>query len=164
MRAVSVNGNPTARAAATAAATRSVATPMSKSGLSLLPVASSMEPPTRPTEAPSRMVSAASAGASAKHFSRSALTGRSVASAMARQCASASSRVTLPSRRPSVPASAPLEVASAWKPSAARMRAEPASHGFGITNAPGASWRARKRAAFSLWLTVMMGLLGPPIF
>ena len=59
---------------------------------------------------------------------------------------------------------APLEVASAWKPSAARMRAEPASQGFGITNAPGASWRARKRAAFSLWLTVMMGLLGPPIF
>ena len=41
---------------------------------------------------------------------------------MARACASASSRVTLPSRRPNVPAEAPLEVASAWKP---RPREEP---------------------------------------
>jgi hypothetical protein len=63
-----------------------------------------------------------------------------------------------------MPAEAPLEVARAWKPSAARMRAEPASHGLGITKAPGASWRARKRMALSLWLTVMVGLLEPSIF
>src|SRR5207244_4492289 len=84
------------------------------------------------------MVSAAASGASPKPFSRSAETGSSVAATMARACASASSRVTLPSRRPRTPAEAPLDVASAWKPSAARMRTDPASQGFGITNAPGA--------------------------
>ena len=62
---------------------------------------------------------------------------------------SASSRVTLPSRRPRMPAEAPLDVASAWKPSPARMRAEPASHGLGITKAPvpgaarGSGWPCR---------------------
>ena len=98
------------------------------------------------------MVSAAALGASPKPFSRSAETGRAVAATMARACASASSRVTFPSRRPSVPAQAPLDVASAAKPSPARTRAEPASHGLGITKAPGRSWRARNRAALSLWL------------
>src|SRR5574341_508792 len=39
------------------------------------------------------------------------------------------------SLRPRAEAEAALEVANAWKPSPARMRAEPASHGFGITNA-----------------------------
>src|SRR5687767_8547023 len=105
------------------------------------------------------MVSAAPFGASAKHFSRSADTGRSVASTMSFACASASSRVTLPSRRPSVPAEAPLEVASAWKPSAARMRAEPASHGLGITNASGPVCSARKRTALSCWVVAMIVLL-----
>ena len=95
------------------------------------------------------MVSAASAGASPKPFSRSADTGRSVAVTMARACASASVRVTRPSRRPSAPAQAPLDVASAAKPSPASTRADPPSHGFGITNAPGPSWSARNRAAFS---------------
>ena len=122
---------------------------MSNSGLSLSPVASSIDPPTSPTPAARRMVSAAASGASAKHFSRSAETGRSVASTIARACASASSRVTLPSRRPSMPAEAPLDVASAWKPSAVRMRAEPASHGFGITNAPGDSCSFRNASALS---------------
>src|SRR6266446_1792691 len=118
-----------------------------------------MEPPTSPTSAARRMVSAATAGASPKPFSRSAETGRSVASTMARPCASASSRVTLPSRRPRTPAAAPLEVASAWKPSPARMRADPASQGLGITKTPGASWSARNRAALSLWLAVMRSSL-----
>ena len=76
------------------------------------------------------MVSAAALGSSAKQFSKSADTGRSVASTMALACARASSRVTMPSRLPSVPACAPLEVASAWKPRPARMRAEPASQAF----------------------------------
>src|SRR5262249_24739654 len=53
---------------------------------------------------------------------------------------------------------APLDVASAWKPSAARTRAEPASHGLGITKAPGPSWRARNRMALSLWVAVMGGV------
>src|SRR5712664_1330313 len=114
-----------------------------------------MEPPTSPASAASRMVSAAACGASPKPFSRSAETGRSVAMTMARACASASSRVTLPSRRPKVPAEAPLEVARAWKPSPARMRAEPASHGFAMTNAPGCSCSARNRFALSLWLVVI---------
>src|SRR5947208_2390130 len=102
------------------------------------------------------MVSAAASGASPKPFSRSADTGSSVACTMARAWASASSRVTLPSRRPRVPAQAPLEVASAWKPSPARMRAEPASQGFGITNAPGPWCRARKRATLSFSLMVCL--------
>ena len=42
------------------------------------------------------------------------------------------------------------------------MRAEPPSHGLGITKAPGASCRARNRAAFSLWLIGMTALLGWP--
>src|SRR5260370_1202055 len=71
-----------------------------------------------------------------------------------------SSRLGLP--RPRVPAWAPLEVARAWKPSAARMRAEPPSHGLGITKAPGAWCSARNRAAFSLWLIGMTALLGWP--
>src|SRR4051812_25437239 len=33
------------------------------------------------------------------------------------------------------------------------------SHGFGIKKAPGPSWRARKRAALSLWVG-LMGLRG----
>src|SRR5438093_685872 len=93
---------------------------------------------------------AAAAGESPKPFSRSAETGRSVASTMARAWASASSRVTLPSRRPSVPAQAPLEVASAWKPRPARMRAEPGSQGLGITNAPGPWCSCRNRRVLSL--------------
>src|SRR3989442_205937 len=101
------------------------------------------------------MVSAAASGASPKPFSRSAETGRSVAITMARACASASSRVTLPSRRPSTPAQATLEVASAWEPRPARMRADPAYHGLGITNAPGPLCNARKRAALSSWLMVI---------
>src|SRR5438445_424376 len=81
--------------------------------MALSPVASSIEPPTSPTPPARRIVSAAAAGASPKPFSRSAETGRSVAAAIARQWASASSRVTAPSRLPSTPACAPLEVASA---------------------------------------------------
>jgi len=41
--------------------------------------------------------------------------------------------------RPMAQAEAALDVASAWKPRPARMRAEPTSHGFGITKAPGPS-------------------------
>ena len=54
---------------------------------------------------------------------------------------------------------APLDVASAGKPSAVSTRAEPASHGLAITNARGPWWSARKRAALSLWLIVMADLL-----
>ena len=96
-----------------------------------------IEPPTSPTPAARRIVSAAAAGVSPKPFSRSAETGSSVAAAMARQWASASSRVTVPSRLPSTPACAPLEVASAGNPSAASTRAEPASQALAMTNARG---------------------------
>ena len=40
-----------------------------------------------------------------------------------------------------------LVLASAWKPSAASTRAEPASHGFGITNGS-PSWSARNASRF----------------
>ena len=55
---------------------------------------------------------------------------------------------TPPSRRPSVKAKPELVVASASKPSAARTRAEPASHGFGMTNGS-PSWSALNAAALS---------------
>ena len=57
-----------------------------------------------------------------------------------------------PSRRPSVKARPALVVVSASKPSDARMRAVPASHGFGTTNAPGRACSARNRSPFSTWL------------
>ena len=53
--------------------------------------------------------------------------------------ASASSRVSRPSLRPTAEAEAAPDVANAWKPRQARMRAEPTSHGFGIMKAPGPS-------------------------
>ena len=63
-------------------------------------------------------------------------------------CATTSSSVTPPSRRPSVNAKPELVVASALKPSASSTRAEPASHGFGITNGS-PSCSAANAAAFS---------------
>lgn len=60
-----------------------------------------------------------------------------------------------PSFRPRAQAEAALEVASASKPTPARMRAEATSQGFGITNMPGPSCSARKRAAFSFWVLPM---------
>src|SRR5271169_6474651 len=101
VRPVSVNGNGSARAAAAAAAMRSVAWPSSKIGAPGLPLASSIEQPTSPDSAASLIVSATISGASPKPFSRSAETGRSVASQITRDWANASSRVTRPSRRPS---------------------------------------------------------------
>src|SRR6266480_4049733 len=65
----------------------------------------------------------------------------------------------MPSRRPSTPADAPLEVAKAGKPSPARIRAEPASQALAITKKPGSWCNARKRLAFSIWLDVMLRLL-----
>ena len=95
------------------------------------------------------MVSATPAGSSANAFSRSAETGRLVAAAIAAACPSASSRVTAPSRRPSVAANPPLVVASAAKPSEASSRAEPASHGLGSSSGSGPSCRARNTRARS---------------
>jgi hypothetical protein len=68
------------------------------------PVESSTEAPAIPVLPASRSVSATPSGATAKQRSRSALTGSGVAAAISRAWASASSRVTKPSRRPSVPA------------------------------------------------------------
>ena len=62
-------------------------------------------------------------------------------------CAIASSRVTLPSRRPSVAAKPLLVVASAPNPSAASTRAEPASHGFGSNSGSPGTCRARNPSA-----------------
>jgi hypothetical protein len=57
-----------------------------------------------------------------------------VAASTARACSTTSSRVTSPSCRPSVKAKPALVVASASNPSAPNTFAEPASHGFGMTN------------------------------
>src|SRR6185312_7129301 len=65
----------------------------------------------------------------------------------------------MPSRRPSIPADAPLDVASATKPSPARMRAEPASQALPIRKAPGWACNAWKRLALSAWVAVMVRLL-----
>src|SRR4051812_39094608 len=147
-RAVSVNGKGSDRAASTAAATRSVARPMSNICAPACPGESSIDPPTSPTAAAARMARAVSAGASPKPFSRSAETGRSVAAQMIFDCAMDSSIETLPSRRPSVPADAPLDVASAGNPSEARMRAVPPSQQLAMRNVPDAC-RSRKRVARS---------------
>src|SRR6186713_3302956 len=74
--------------------------------------------------------------------------GSSVTPASVATCWTISSSVTFPSRRPSVNANPELVVASASKPSASNTRAEPASHGFGITNGSPA-WSSRKAVAFS---------------
>src|SRR3954470_10674413 len=73
-------------------------------------------------------------------------TGMPTASASNEVCAITSSSVTSPSARPSVNANPELVVASALKPSSSSMRAEPASHGFGITNGS-PSWRGRNASA-----------------
>ncbi len=70
---------------------------------------------------------------SANPFSRSADTGSGVAATIAAEWASASSRVTELSTRPSVAANPLLVVASASKPSEASSFADPASHGFGMS-------------------------------
>jgi len=64
-------------------------------------------------------------GASAECFGRT----KSVALRIARALASASSPVSLPSRRPSVSAAEPLEVAKASRPTPVRILTEPTSQG-----------------------------------
>src|SRR5205085_10636739 len=59
---------------------------------------------------------------------------------------------TAPRRRPSGKAKPELVVASARKPTPASIRAEPASHGFGITKGS-PSWSARNTRAFSACVT-----------
>src|SRR3954465_5841676 len=75
-------------------------------------------------------------------------TGIDTAFARRRVCSTTSSRVTSPSARPSVNAKPELVVASALKPSSSSIRAEPTSHGFGITNGS-PSWRARNAVLVS---------------
>ena len=109
-----------------------------------------MEQPASPTSTARRTVSATSSGESAKPFSRSALTGRSVAPTRSAAWASASSRVTLPSLRPRVAACPALVVASAWKPTTARALAVPTSQALASSSGSGPWWSARKRAARSV--------------
>src|SRR3954466_8864659 len=75
-------------------------------------------------------------------------TGIDTARASRRVCSTTSSSVTSPSARPSVNAKPELVVASALKPSSSSMRAEPASHGFGMTNGPPPG-RARNSAVLA---------------
>src|ERR1700749_2582292 len=123
-------------------------------GSSSLPVKSSTEHPARPASTARATVRATPAGSSAKQFSRSAETGSSVAATIAAAWARASSRLTEPSRRPSVAAYPELVVGSAWKPSEASSLAEPWSHGFGSSSGFPGRCRSRNRAAFSLWVVI----------
>ena len=64
-----------------------------------------------------------------------------------------SSSVTFPSRRPRVNAKPELVVAIAWKPSASKTLADPASQAFGMTKG-GPAWRARNASAFAIWSAI----------
>ncbi|SHW94637.1 Uncharacterised protein [Mycobacteroides abscessus subsp. abscessus] len=100
-----------------AAVMRSTASASGKIGASGRPVASSIDPPTSPEAAASRMVIAMSPMVGPP-FSKSADTGRCVAAAICAALASVSAwpiRLA-PSRRPSAKASPALVVANAGKP------------------------------------------------
>ena len=88
-------------------------------------------------------------GSSAKQFSRSADTGRSVAATIEAACARASSRLTEPSSRPRVAANPLLVVARASNPSQASSLADPASQGLGMSSGIGPPCSERNCAALS---------------
>src|SRR3954469_2621659 len=69
----------------------------------------------------------------------------STASVRAATCAPTSSSVAAPSARPSVNAKPLLVVASAANPSDSSTRAEPTSHGLGMTKG-GPAWSSAKRS------------------
>ena len=155
MRAVSVNGNPTRPRGRHRGATSSEATPMSKSGLSLCrwrPDGAAHEP----DRGAEPMVSAARPARGRNP--RDPRHRQTVAPAMVRQCASASSRhlaVAAAERAGLAP--------SRWRaPEAERRDARRAGvPGVRITNAPGAHGGHGSGRPFA-WLTVD-GPLGPPI-
>src|ERR1700761_9530658 len=118
---------------------------------------SSTETPARPAPTASRAVSATPSGSSANPFSRSADTGTSLADAIWAAWVIASSRVTEPSRRPSDAAKPLLVVARASKPSAASRRAEPISHGLGMSSGAPGRCSSKKRAASAAWSVLAMG-------
>ena len=95
------------------------------------------------------MVSATAAGSSAKAFSRSAETGRSVAATMTAEWTRVSSRLTEPSFRPSDAAKPELVVARASNPRDASSLAEPRSHGLGSRRGSPARCRDRNWRALS---------------
>src|SRR5262249_16377612 len=86
---------------------------------------------------------------SAKPFSRSAETGRSVASTIVVALPIASAAVTEPSSRPSVAAEPLLVVAPAPKPSEAGSPPEPPAPGVGSKSGRPPWWSARNRSARS---------------
>src|SRR5207244_11678688 len=99
-----------------------------------------------PASASSATVSATPPGSSGKQRSLSTLSGSEVAAASAATWATSSSRVTVWSTLPIDQANPALVVASASKPHEASSRAEPMSHGLGITNSCSRACSARKLA------------------
>ena len=95
------------------------------------------------------MVSATRSGVVPKAFSRSAVTGRSLAATMSAALRSTASRPAWLSGLASENAKPALVVASASKPACASRRAEPASHAFATMNGPGRACSARNAAPFS---------------
>lgn len=108
---------------------------------------SSIEQPASPVAQARRTTAATAPGSLAKQSSRSAATGTSTADASGSQCASASSWVTWPSRRPRVAAKPLLVLAIASKPSDASSRAEPASQALGCSSGPSPWCSSRNRPA-----------------
>ena len=140
LRPISMTVGSIASMAARAAAMRSAARPVSYIAL---PDQSSIEMPATPVSTAAATLTATSSGASAKPFSKSALTGRSVAATSRRRCASTSSRLISPSSLPAAQAAPALVEAIALKPSRARRTALPASQALGMTKKP-LAWRSRK--------------------
>src|SRR5580698_3373073 len=103
------------------------------------------------------MVSAHDSGERPKPSCKSADTGKCVASTISLALASTPSRVieVLESTRPALKAYPALVVASASKPSAVRIFAEPAFHGFGIRKIPARSCNIRKALYFSSRVGIM---------
>ena len=99
---------------------------------------SSIEIPATPVVAADATLTPTSPGSIAKPPSKSALTGMSTLSAMARRCVRASANVTPLSALPMDQAKPALVVASAGNPSRASTWALPRSHGLGITKQPDA--------------------------
>ncbi|GEL19528.1 hypothetical protein PA7_33650 [Pseudonocardia asaccharolytica DSM 44247 = NBRC 16224] len=62
----------------------------------------------------------------------------------------------MPSSLPRVAAKPLLVVASAGKPSAASSRAEPASHGLGMSSGRPGTWSARKASTFAVGLVTVL--------
>src|SRR6185437_8862879 len=135
-RPINITSSPVASIAARAARIRATASPKSYNGCDGSPVESSIDNPATPVSTQRLTFFFRPSMSRAWPSSKSAFTGRSVASTISRQCASTASISIVLSAFARDHAKPELVVASALKPSAASACAEPASQGFGIRKQP----------------------------